>query len=127
MAPKIKKVRELDLFKDIIPSIDEGFKELWDAASETGKKEIKADLWVLNRFMSSVSNNDPRMQEHYLLMVNELYNKHWFSLQAHPKLLWLLLCLTKHDSKTKKYHEYIPLKKEVDKKTEKIILKRKVV
>ena len=44
--------KELDLFKELIPSIDMGFKELYDAASEDGKKDIKLDLWNLNRYIS---------------------------------------------------------------------------
>jgi hypothetical protein len=111
-----KQIKELDLFKDIIPSADMGIKELWDAVSDNGRKEIKSALWVLNRFMSSVKTNNLELEMHYLLTVNEYYNKHWFSLQKHPKLAWLCLCVAAHESKQAVFHESIPLKTQQDKK-----------
>ena len=64
------KNKHVDLFKDMIPAVDLGIKDLWDAVSEEGQKEIKGDLWNLNRYISSVSGNNQEMQEHYLLIVN---------------------------------------------------------
>ena len=49
--------KELDLFKELIPSIDNGIKELYDAAGEDGKKDIKLDLWNLNRYISSIKGS----------------------------------------------------------------------
>lgn len=112
------KNKHVDLFKDMIPAVDMGIKELWDAANDDGRKEIKNDLWNLNRYISSVKSRDREIQEHYLLTVNEFYNKDWFKLQHHPKLQWQTLCLTAHPSKKTQFHEWIPLKKQKDKKTE---------
>ena len=39
--------KELDLFKVLIPAIDNNMKDLYDAATEVGKKDIKGDLWNL--------------------------------------------------------------------------------
>lgn len=110
------QIKELDLFKDIIPSVDMGIKDLWDAVSDTGRKEIKNSFWVLNRFISSVKTNNVELEMHYLLTVNEYYNKNWFSIQKHPKLVWLSLCAASHESKKTVFHESIPVKIQQNKK-----------
>ena len=110
------KNKHVHLFKDIIPSVDQGIKELWDAVPEDGQKEIKGDFWTLNRYISSVKTNNRELQEHYLLTVNEFYNKNWAAIQQHPKLVWLTLCLASHESKKTQFHEWIPLKRQKDKK-----------
>jgi hypothetical protein len=93
-------------------------KELWDAASEDGRKEIKGDLWNLNRYISNVKSSNRELQEHYLLTVNEFYNKNWAEISKHPKLQWQTLCVCSHESKKAYFHEWLPLKREKDKKTE---------
>lgn len=110
--------RHVDLFKDMIPAVDMGIKELWEAASEEGQKEIKGDLWNLNRYISSVKNSNRNLQEHYLLTVNEYYNKDWANISKHPKLQWLTLTMCSHESKKTQFHEWIPLKKEKNKREE---------
>ena len=112
------KNKHVDLFKDIIPCVDQGIKELWDAATEEGRKEIKGDLWNLNRYISSVASSDREIQEHYLLTVNQYYNKNWANISQHPKLQWLTLASCSHESKAKQFHEWIALKKENNKKEE---------
>ena len=112
------KNKHVDLFKDMIPAVDMGLKELWDAASEEGRKEIKGDLWTLNRYISSVKTSNKELQEHYLLTVNEFYNKNWANISKHPKLQWQTLCMCSHESKKTQFHEWLPLKKEKNKKEE---------
>lgn len=112
------KNKHVDLFKDMIPAVDMGIKELWDAATDEGKKEIKGDFWNLNRYISSVKSNDRELQEHFVLTTNEFYNKNWADIQKHPKLVWQTLCLCSHESKKTQFHEWIPLKKEKNKKEE---------
>ena len=111
------KNKHIDLFKEIIPSVDQGLKELWDAAGDEGQKEIKGDLWNLLRYISSVSNNNRDIQEHFVLTVNEFYNKNWASISKHPKLQWFTLCMCAHESRKTQFHEWIPLKRDHDKKT----------
>ena len=85
--------RILNLFNDIIPAVDVNCKELWDAVGEDGQKEIKADFWVLNRFISTVSSGNADVKEHYVIAVNEFYNKNWNVIQKHhPQLVWQTLC-----------------------------------
>jgi hypothetical protein len=111
------KNKHVDLFKDMIPAVDLGMKELWDVVNDEGRKEIKGDLWNLNRYISNVKTSDRELKEHYILAVNEYYNKNWNDLQKeHTKLAWQSLCVCAHESKKAHFHEWIPLKKEANKK-----------
>lgn len=110
--------KHVDLFKDMIPAVDMGIKELWDAATDEGKKEIKLDFWNLNRYISNVKTNNRELQEHYVLTVNEFYNKNWNEIQKHPKLVWMTLAMCSHESKKTYFHEWIPLKRQKNKKEE---------
>jgi hypothetical protein len=110
--------KHIDLFKEIIPAVDMGLKDLWDAAPEEGQKEIKGDFWNLNRYISNVKSSNRELQEHFVLTTNEFYNKNWASIQKHPKLVWQSLCMCSHESKKTYFHEYIPLKKQKNKKVE---------
>jgi hypothetical protein len=110
--------KHIDLFKEIIPAVDMGLKDLWDAAQEEGQKEIKGDFWNLNRYISNVKSSNRELQEHFVLTTNQFYNKNWASIQKHPKLVWQSLCMCSHESKKTYFHEYIPLKKQKNKKVE---------
>jgi hypothetical protein len=103
--------KHIDLFKEIIPLVDLGVRTAWSEASEDERKEIKGDMYNLNRYISSVKTNNRDIQEHFILTVNEYYNKHWSVLQQHPNLLWQLLCMCSHESKKTFFHEWIPNKK----------------
>ena len=112
------KNKHVDLFKDMIPAVDMGIKELWDATTDEGRKEIKGDFWNLNRYISSVKSSNRELQEHFVLTVNEFYNKNWNNIQKHPKLVWQSLCVCSHESKKTHFHEYIPLRRVPNKKIE---------
>jgi hypothetical protein len=115
------KNKHVDLFKDMIPAVDMGIKELWEAATEDGRKEIKGDLWPLMRYISNVKTKDRELQEHFVLTVNEFYNKNWADIAKHPQLQWMTLCMCAHESLKTQYHEWIPLKKTTNKKEEFIL------
>ncbi len=111
--------KHIDLFKEMMPALDMGFKDLWDAAGEDGQKEIKGDMWNLNRYMSSLGNRKyppyikytREEQELAVFKTNEYYNKNWAILGAkHPKLQWQLLCMCGSTGK-KENHEWIKLEK----------------
>ena len=70
------KNKELDLFKVLIPAIDNNMKELYTVASEDGKKDIKGDLWNLNRYISNIQGTRTQ-QEVAVFKTNEFYNKNW--------------------------------------------------
>ena len=96
---------------EILTAVDSNVKELWAIAGEEQQKVIKGDLFRLNRYISNVKNKPREIQEHFVLTVNEYFNKDWFTLQKHPQLLWMLLCMCSYDSKTIFYHEWIGYKK----------------
>jgi hypothetical protein len=45
-----------------------------------------------------------------IFKTNEYYNKNFFTIQKHKKLLWFLLCMTANDKKEIRYHEWIGYK-----------------
>jgi predicted CopG family antitoxin len=108
--------KHIDLFKEIIPAVDLGMRDLWDAATEEGRKEIKGDFWTLNRYISNVKSPSREVQEHFVLTVNEYYNKNWNDIQKHPKLVWQTLCVCSMGNGKTYFHEWIPLKKQKNKK-----------
>ena len=110
--------KHVDLFKEIIPAVDLGLKDLWDATTDEGRKEIKGDFWNLNRYISNVKSSNRDLQEHFVLTTNEFYNKNWAVIQKHPKLAWQSLCLCSHESGKTFFHEYLPLKRSKNKKEE---------
>ena len=103
--------KELDLFKVLIPAIDNNMKELYTVASEDGKKDIKGDLWNLNRYISSVKGSRDK-QELAVFKTNEYYNKNWNDLGGtnHIKLQWQLLCVSGNTGK-QEFHPWIGFKK----------------
>ena len=102
--------KHIDLFKEMIPALDAGIKDLWDAAGEDGQKEIKGDLWNLNRYMSSVKGSREK-QELAVFKTNEYYNKNWAVLgNKEAKLQWLLLCQCGNTGKNE-FHPWIGFKK----------------
>jgi hypothetical protein len=114
--PKEKTPPALEL-KDILASIDLGAKDLWDQFTDEQKKCV--NFFTLNRFVSSVGGSASReVQEHFVLAVNEYYNKNYFSVSKHPKLLWVLLCECALKNKRIVFHEYIRLKTNETKKLE---------
>jgi hypothetical protein len=106
------------LFDTIIPAIDQGGYDIWDIFDDEQKKSAKGDFWTLNRYISNVKSNNREIQEHFVLTTNEFYNKNWNDIQKHPKLVWQTLCLCSHESKKPFFHEWIPLKKQKNKKVE---------
>ena len=110
--------KHVDLFKEMIPAVDLGLKDLWDATTDEGRKEIKGDFWNLNRYISNVKSSNRNFQEHFVLTTNEFYNKNWAVIQKHPKLVWQTLCLCSHESGKTFFHEYLPLKRSKNKKEE---------
>ena len=77
--------------KDILAAIDMGATNVWDELSDEEKKQVS--FYLLNRYVSSVKGNREK-QELAVFKTNEYYNKHFFTLQKHKKLLWQLLCLS---------------------------------
>ena len=89
--------------KDILAAVDMGAKEIWDQLSDDEKKQVS--FYLLNRYVSSVKGSRDK-QVLAVFKTNEYYNKQFFVLQKHKKLLWQLLCLA-GNTKNIQYHEWI--------------------
>ncbi len=109
--------------KDKLAAVDMNYKGLWDEINDEQRKSLKQEFFILNRYISSVKTTNKDVKEHYILTVNEYFNKHWNTLQKHPKLLWQLLCMCGHESKNIYFHEWIGFKrKKGDSKKSKFLL-----
>lgn len=97
--------------KDKLAAVDLGARSLWDEITDDQRKSLKSELFILNRYISNVKGQPREVQEHFVLTVNEYFNKHWNTLQKHPKLLWQLLCLCGHESRKIFFHEWIGFKR----------------
>lgn len=96
--------------KEKLAAIDLGAKDFWDELNDEQRKALKSDFYLLNRYVSNVKTSDSELQAHFVITVNEYFNKHWNTLQKHPKLLWQLLCMCSHESKKLFFHEWIGFK-----------------
>jgi hypothetical protein len=97
--------------KDKLAAVDLGAKNLWNDIDDDQRKNLKQEFFILNRYISNVKGQSREIQEHFVLTVNEYFNKHWNTLQKHPKLLWQLLCMCSHESRKIFFHEWIGFKK----------------
>jgi len=97
--------------KEKILAVDQNVRELWDAMEPDQQKSLKSEFFILNRYISSAKGAKRQEQEHFVLTVNEYFNKNWAVLQKHPKLLWLLLCMCSYNGDKKFYHEWMGFKK----------------
>jgi hypothetical protein len=97
--------------KEKLAAVDLGVKNLWDDLDDIQRKALKSEFFILNRYVSSVKTSNRDVKEHYILAVNEFFNKYWNDLQKHPKLMWLLLSMCGHESKQIFYHEWVGFKK----------------
>ena len=101
--------------KEILGAIDLKASEVWDQLNDQEKDCV--NFFTLNRYISSAGAFSKReIQEHYVLAVNEYYNKHFFAISKHPKLLWLLLCQCSHEDREVIFNEYIKLQKSDNKR-----------
>jgi hypothetical protein len=97
--------------KEKIAFVDLNAKSVWDEMTPEQQKSLKNEFFILNRYISNVKSNKREVQEHFVLTVNEYFNKHWNTIQKHPKLMWQLLCMCSYDGSTQFYHEWIGFKK----------------
>ena len=88
--------------KDVLAAIDMGAKEIWDELSNDEKKQVS--FFLLNRYVSS-QKGVRDSQELAVFKTNEYYNKNFFNIQKHKKLLWQLLCIS-GNTKNIQYHEW---------------------
>ena len=108
--------------KEKLQAVDLGLVELWRSCSAEEQKQIKSDFFIMLRYISNItskSKDSLEKKEHFILTVQEYCNKHFFTLQKHPELIWKLFCMCNYDGKTIFYHGWIPpLKRSVNKRVQ---------
>lgn len=97
--------------KEKLAAVDQNVRELWDAMDADQQKALKSEFYILNRYVSNVQGQKREVQEHFVLTVNEFFNKNWNSIQKHPKLLWQLLCMCSYNGDTVFFHQWLGHKK----------------
>ena len=97
--------------KEKLAFVDMNVRGAWDEMTPDQQKSLKQEYFILNRYISNVQGQSRDVQEHFVLTVNEYFNKHWNLLQKHPKLLWLLLCMCSWNGEKTFWHEWIGFKK----------------
>jgi hypothetical protein len=97
--------------KEKLAAVDLGAKSMWDEMDDEQRKSLKQEYFILNRYVSNVKGQPRETQEHFVLTVNEFFNKYWNDLSKHPKLMWQLLCMSSHETKKIYFHEWIGFKK----------------
>lgn len=84
-------------------------REFYDSLTDEEKKKFSNFLMI--RYGSSVQGNTME-QAVYLLSTNENLNKHFFSINRHPKLQWLCATVVSPGWGTKRHNWISPKKKE---------------
>lgn len=125
-----QKMSEKVELSEKLLAVDTNMRELWDAMDADQQKALKNEYFILNRYVSSAGfpkntwqkgkRPTREEQEHFVLTVNEYFNKHWNLLQKHPKLMWLLLCMCSYDKSTQYFHEWIGHKKKTGNNSKKV-------
>jgi len=108
--------------KEKLAAIDQNVRELWDAMDADQQKALKNEFFILNRYVSNVQGQNREIQEHFVLTVNEYFNKHWNSLQKHPKLMWQLLCMCSWNGEKVFFHQWLGNKKRTGSNSKKMKL-----
>ena len=102
--------------KDILAAIDMKATNVWDDLSDDEKKQVS--FYLLNRYASAIKG--PRAkQELTILKTNEYYNKNFFTLSKHKKLLWILTAMC--GSLQQQFHPWVkPMKRVPNKSLKKL-------
>jgi hypothetical protein len=106
--------------KEKLIAVDQNVRELWDAMDPEQQKALKSELFILNRYVSSAAGQKRDIQEHFVLTVNQYFNKNWNDLQKHPKLMWMLLCMCSWNGEKVFWHEWIGYKRKAGTNTKRI-------
>ena len=84
-------------------------REFHDGLTDDERKKFSNFLMI--RYGSSVTGSR-ELQEYYLIATNERLNKHFFSINRHPKLQWLCATTVSPGMGTMRHNWIAPKKKE---------------
>ena len=101
-------------------AFDRKDRAYYDKFTDEEKKQFSTYLML--RYGASVGGNKD-LQAYYLMATNKFVNKHFFDLNKHTKLQWLM-CTTVSPNMGKQFHYWLAAKKKEGKSTNKL---RKVV
>ncbi len=73
----------------LLRAIDNKDRDFYDSLDDEEKKSFSG--YIAMRWSSSISSNQPELDEYYLRSTNFNANKHIFNLSKHPKLQWLMV------------------------------------
>ena len=82
-------------------------RDYYDKFTDEQKKRFSTYLML--RYGASVGGNED-LQAYYLMAANKYVNKHFFDLNKHTKLQWLM-CTTVSPGMGKQYHYWLGAKK----------------
>ena len=88
---------------------DKKSREFYDSLTDEEKKKFSNFLMI--RYGSRVTGRK-ELQEFYLIATNERLNKHFFAVNRHPKLQWLMATSVSPDMGTFRHNWIAPKKKE---------------
>ena len=88
---------------------DKKNRAFYDELTDDEKKKFSNYLMI--RYGSSVQGSK-ELQEFYLIATNERLNKHFFSINRHPKLQWLCATTVSPGMGTQRHNWIAPKKKE---------------
>jgi len=77
--------------KQELAAIDKRDYSWYNSLSADERKKFDKGMFVIMRWMSSVRSNVDEINEHYLVMTNELVNRHFGSIKRHPEFQHRLL------------------------------------
>ena len=61
--------------KEKIAFVDMNLRSAWDEMTDDQRKSLKNEFFILNRYISNVQGQSREVQEHFVLTVNEYFNK----------------------------------------------------
>lgn len=102
MSDKLNIANEMRQF-------DRKNRSFYDELTDEEKKKFSNYLMI--RWGSSVEGSQD-LQEFYLIATNERLNKHFFTVNRHPKLQWLMATSVSPDMGTPRHTWIAPKKKE---------------
>ena len=102
MSDKLNIANEMRMF-------DHKIRSFYDDLTDEEKKKFSNYLMI--RWGSSVQGSR-ELQEFYVISANQRLNKHFFDINKHPKLQWLLATTVSPDMGAQRHQWIAPKKKE---------------
>ena len=102
MSDKLNIANEMKQF-------DHKVRSFYDDLTDEERKKFSNYLMI--RWGSSVAGSR-ELQEFYVISTNERLNKHFFNVNRHPKLQWLMATTVSPDMGTQRHQWIAPKKKE---------------